>query len=255
MRLKRSHVTPTPPLRAGRKRNNRDPWNQHGLTILYRTLLYTLITRRSISSMVPSSRQSKRPRQIPIRTELENLPMPMDLLMEAEVVSVRPESTVLLRILMLLRPGDGQQHGDRCAQHDGSKKRSAFDPQIWTHLFLLVASIAAAHNEVYDMCTLLSLTTFLSTLYHFDFEKPGLVAKIEGLLAKATFLYGIVQLCYAPTTVLLLSEILFLSATLGVFVSTNVCKQYYDPWHCLMHVVPAGWAFLIVFYHEPLISL
>lgn len=177
------------------------------------------------------------------------------LLAEVDIVDVSKERTVWVHILMLLRPGDGQLHGSRCVLHDSSTRRSAFDPQIWTHLFLFVASIAAAVNGLYDMCTLLSLTTPLSALYHFEFEKPGIVAKVEGLLAKSMFVYGLAQMFYAPTATLLVCELLFLAATLGVFIGTNLCKQYYDPWHCLMHVVPAFWAMLIACHHGPLIAL
>jgi hypothetical protein len=114
--------------------------------------------------------------------------------------------------------------------------------------------MAAAYG-VYDLCTLLSLTTPLSTLYHFEFEKPGPIAKIEGLLAKTMFVYGLVQLLYAPSTFLLVAEVAFLAATLTIFLGTNLCKEYYEPWHCLMHVVPAFWAMLVACNHGPLIAI
>ena len=166
-----------------------------------------------------------------------------------------PQKSTWVKILMLLRPGDGQLHGNRCQMHDAFARRSAWDPQIWTHSFLFLASVVAGANGLYDLCTLLALTTPLSTLYHFDFEKPGPIAKIEGLMAKLMFVYGVLQLANAPSTMLLVIELLFLVATLIIFTGTNLCKEYYDPWHCLMHVVPAFWAMIVACHHTPLIAI
>jgi hypothetical protein len=50
---------------------------------------------------------------------------------------------------------------------------------------------------MYDMFLLLALTTPLSILYHLTYEKPGTLAKAEGICAKLLYAYGAVQIFYA----------------------------------------------------------
>lgn len=159
-----------------------------------------------------------------------------------------------LKVLMLLRPGDGQLHGNRRDLHLLCAQRDICDPQMWTHAFLFIAALVAGFNGLNDLCTLLTITAPLSTMYHLDFEKPGFIAKMEGFIAKVTFVYGIIQMFLAPTMLLFICEFAILVIILIIFIGTNVCKEYYEPWHCLMHVVPAVWAVLVSFTHTPLIS-
>lgn len=163
------------------------------------------------------------------------------------------EKSFLHKVLLLLQPGEGQHFGNRAQLHLACAQRDMCDPQMWTHLCLFFATMVAAMNELYDLTTLLSLTVPLSTIYHFNFEKPGIIAKAEGTLAKVTFMYGIVQLFRTPTITVLISEIFLLGLTLLIFIGTNVLKQYYEPWHSLMHVVPAVWAIVVASNHTPLI--
>lgn len=167
----------------------------------------------------------------------------------------KEKKSFFYKVLLLLKPGEGQLHGNRYDLHIACAQRSAFDPQIWTHMCLFLATIYAAKNELYDMCTLLSLTTPLSTIYHFNFEKPGVIAKAEGVLAKLMFVYGVLQLFQAPSTMVLLYELILLTLTLVVFIGTNIAKEFYEPWHCLMHVIPAVWAVVLAMFHPPLIII
>ena len=169
--------------------------------------------------------------------------------------SAKFRTSILTRLLLLLKPGEGQLYGNRADLHLKCATRSVCDPQIWTHLCLFSASLVALNSELYDMFTLLALTTPLSTLYHFNFEKPGIVAKAEGILAKLMFTYGVIQLFRAPNLSVLVIELVLLALVLFVFIGTNLCKKYYEPWHCFMHVIPAVWAVVLATYHTPLIAL
>lgn len=171
------------------------------------------------------------------------------------VSHVKEKKSFIYKVLLLLKPGEGQLHGNRCDLHIACAQRSACDPQIWTHLCLFLAAVYAANMELYDMCTLLSLTTPLSTIYHFNFEKPGVIAKAEGVLAKLMFVYGVLQLFQAPSNLVLFYELILLTLTLVVFIGTNIAKEFYEPWHCLMHVIPAVWAVVLATYHQPLINI
>jgi hypothetical protein len=157
------------------------------------------------------------------------------------------------KVLLLLLPGEGQKFGGRTDLHLACACRDISDPQIWTHLCLFIASLFALYFQLYDLFTLLTLTTPLSTIYHFQFERPGFIARAEGILAKIMFVYGIIQLFYAPNFEILLGELLCLVLTLTVFIGTNIDKRYYEPWHSLMHVVPAAWGIIIACNHAPLI--
>ena len=173
--------------------------------------------------------------------------------MAVQKSAMKVEKSFIHKVLLLLKPGEGQHFGNRAQLHLACAQREVCDPQIWTHLCLFVATMVAAWNELYDLTTLLSITVPLSTIYHFSFEKPGILAKAEGTLAKVTFMYGIVQLFRTPSMTVLLSELFLLGLTLLIFIGTNVLKQYYEPWHSLMHVVPAVWAIVVASNHTPLI--
>ena len=169
------------------------------------------------------------------------------------VQTVKAEKTFLYKVLLLLKPGEGQKFGNRKDLHLACATRDLCDPQIWTHSCLFIATIVAALNEVHDLTTLLSLTVPLSTIYHFNYEKPGIIAKTEGILAKAMFIYGVIQMFRTPTNLVLVTELLLLLLTLLIFIGTNVSKQYYEPWHSLMHVVPAAWAIVVACNHTALL--
>ena len=170
----------------------------------------------------------------------------------------KPDTNLYLlsRVIELLHPGiSGQIYGDRALLHAINARRPLTDPQVWTHIFFLSTTILAAINHFFGMLLLLCITTPLSILYHHGYEKPGLLASIEGIFAKLLFLYGFIQIFQAPSSNLIILEGILMMTTLSIFVITNLIKETYDPWHCLMHVVPPLWANIVCLKHKPLLNL
>ena len=85
-------------------------------------------------------------------------------------------------------------------------------------------------------------------------ERPGLLAKGEGLSAKVLFVYGAVQTGLSPTTGLLLLNCCCMLLTFAAFLMTNFDKSHYDSWHPIgLHIVPGVWAALVVYGQASLI--
>ena len=167
-----------------------------------------------------------------------------------EAVAARKSTwTTLLRLLL---PGEGQSFGDRLALQARGAKRGPLDPQMWTHGFFLIPTILALKNNLVDLFILLAVTTPLSLMYHHTYERPGLLTQLEGVAAKLLFLYGVGQLFYAPSAAALAAEVFFFVCTVAVFLITNLQKQWYDPYHCWLHVFPALWAAVVAATHKPL---
>ena len=77
---------------------------------------------------------------------------------------------------------------------------------------------------------------------------------LEGMSAKLLFLYGIGQLINCPSSDLLLVEGVFASATLGLFLLTNIRKDLYELAHPIgLHCIPGTWASLVACTHGPLL--
>jgi hypothetical protein len=169
------------------------------------------------------------------------------------------ETLTLSSLIALLQPyGEGQSFGDRSALHETGSRRTFDDPQIWTHLFLLIAAFIGYEHKVYDLVLLLSIVTPLSIVYHINYEKPGLLAKTEGTFAKLLFVYGFAQLFHSPIgapPILLDFEVPFMLITVGIFAATNLRKSLYDPHHCWMHIIPSIWASVVACYHDPLVHI
>ena len=148
--------------------------------------------------------------------------------------------------------GGGQSHNGRAELHKTGATRKYTDPQMWTHVFFVLAGVLAFQRSMWDLLLLLTVVTPMSLLYHRTYEKPGFLAKAEGISAKVLFVYGTMQIFAAPTMTLKLIEFSFFLATVGVFVYTNLHNDLYDPWHCLMHVVPSAWSAVVAVTHVPL---
>jgi hypothetical protein len=159
------------------------------------------------------------------------------------------------QILRLLSPGEGQSFGDRSALHLANARRKFSDPQMWTHVFFVVNGVAAYRFKLYDLLILTSITAPLSVVYHYSYEKPGRLAQIEGTAAKALFTYGLLQIFRAPSFSLVLIESLLLLFTVAIFLATNLRPHLYEPYHCLMHIIPPVWATIVALTHTPLIRL
>jgi hypothetical protein len=107
--------------------------------------------------------------------------------------------------------GGGQKHSGRVELHLSGARRSLRDPQMWTHAFLASGAYLAFYKGLYDMFFLLLFTTPLSLLYHSTYEKPGKLAKLEGIFAKLLYIYGTVQLFHAVYfTSRIMQDILYL---------------------------------------------
>lgn len=164
---------------------------------------------------------------------------------------VKKES-LLLQLLNLLKPGEGQLQQVGRGQ-DARRKFS--DPQMWTHIFFFISGFTALRCELYDLFILTLTTTPLSLAYHYSYERPGRLAQTEGLAAKSLFLYGLIQIFRAPSMSLAFLEFMLLFLTVVIFVSTNLKPKLYEPYHCFMHVIPPLWITVVAATHSPLIKI
>lgn len=160
---------------------------------------------------------------------------------------------IFLKIMKLFKPyGDGQI---KEKFHKCNLKRDITDIQIYTHICFIYGIYIANENKIYDLFLLLNIMTPLSIMYHINYEKQGLVAKIEGFFAKLLFIYGFIQLFNAKTNILICIECILMISTILVYVITNINKDLYEPYHCLMHIIPAIWAGIVAHHHPCLINL
>lgn len=148
--------------------------------------------------------------------------------------------------------GDGQTFGVRADLQKKRAKRSFKDPQMWTHIFFLMDGIIAVQNDRLEIIILTCITAPLSFVYHYTYEKPGLLAKVESFAAKSSYIYGVLQIFKAPSIALSEAEAFLALLTASIFVVTNVKKELYDKWHCLMHVIPPIWVAIVIVFHAPL---
>lgn len=160
-----------------------------------------------------------------------------------------PKRSVLSQLLNLLKPGEGQFQ--QIGREQGAR-RTFTDPQMWTHIFFIVSGFTAFRYRLYDLFILTLITTPLSLFYHYSYEKPGRLAKIEGMAAKSLFVYGSIQIFRAPNKYLVILECLLLFLTVVIFVITNLQPKLYEPYHCFMHVVPPIWITIVASTHTPL---
>ena len=165
------------------------------------------------------------------------------------------DNSVLMRLIGLLSPGEGQSHGNRSALHASNTTRSMSDPQMWTHIFFVMNGLIAYDKKVYDLFFLTVITAPLSVVYHYSYEKPGRLAQLEGSAAKALFMYGFIQILRAPTALLAFFEVLMMILTVAIFVGTNLRPNLYEPYHCFMHVIPPIWATVVALTHTPIFKL
>lgn len=161
-------------------------------------------------------------------------------------------------LLLLVTPGSGQVRIDL----DDSAQRPWSDPQVSSHVAFVpgIAVAATALPPLPELVLLQSSVLALSTMYHRNYERPGLLANCEGTSAKLLFLYGTAQtargLFYGceHQPVLLAGEACCFALTLGCFVATNFNKSLYERWHPYgLHVVPGIWSALVALGHPSLL--
>ena len=173
---------------------------------------------------------------------------------EEEIVETKSTGNIFTNVVSLLGPGEGQSYGDRESLHQAGATRKWTDPIMWTHICFVFAVGISMIRGLYDMALITAMVIPLSLLYHYTYEKPGTLAKVEGTMAKLLFVYGIAQIFNCPLPGIKGIEILFLLAVSGVFVGTNLNKKFYEPWHCMMHVLPPMWSIFVAAYHQPIIK-
>ena len=152
----------------------------------------------------------------------------------------------------LFYKGDGQTFGERSELHGADARRPLNDLQIWTHAFFILDFIISVQNMHLEVLLLTVITVPLSFLYHWTYERPGKLAQIESTAAKSSFIYGLIQIFYAPSHTLAGIELACAIITTFVFLLTNIRKELYDPWHCLLHVFPAIWVAIVASSHTQL---
>ena len=163
-------------------------------------------------------------------------------------------STPLARrtLELLLGPAQGKE---RPAIPVGAT-RDWSDNMMWTHAAFVPPALAAGANGVYDLAALETTALILSWAYHRNYERPGALARCEGVAAKALFCYGAAQLFNCPSTApgeLLALEWACCGLTLSAFLATNLRPALYDRWHPLgLHIIPGVWAFAVATHHTQL---
>lgn len=157
--------------------------------------------------------------------------------------------------ILLQRGSIGQVQGNRSQYHKIGAKRKITDHFIWSHIFLIMGSVVAVTNKSYELFMLLVVTSTLSVLYHYEYEKPSKLAFLEGMSAKILFIYGACQTILKAPSVsigILLIELLLMFTTLSFFLLTNIYPDSYDRFHCFgLHVIPAIWAVIVAIWHKP----
>ena len=106
-----------------------------------------------------------------------------------------------------------------------------------------------------ELTALQSAVLGFSLAYHARGERPGAIAKVEGSLAKALFVYGSLQTFVNAPNDVFAAECVCFAATLGAFLLTNLRPETYEKWHALgLHVVPGVWGAIVACRHESLLT-
>ena len=82
------------------------------------------------------------------------------------------------------RPASTPQEAQR---HKDGELRPLHNHFVWTHIFLYVGAALAHAHKVHDLGILTNISCSLSMVYHLRYEKPGLLAKLEGFSAKVQY--------------------------------------------------------------------
>lgn len=117
--------------------------------------------------------------------------------------------------------------------------------------------VRAAHGPhlLPELVLLQAAVLVLSLAYHRNYERPGLLAALEGTSAKLLFVYGATQTARSPSSSLLAVNGLLGLATLTFFLVTNLDKKrWYDRLHPFgLHVVPGAWSYVVACCNTSLI--
>lgn len=167
-------------------------------------------------------------------------------------------SEIAKRVSRLLLDPVGRGRDKARAKPYGASRYNE-DPMMFTHAAFVPGLIVAASRGLFDLAGLQTTLLALSLAYHRDFERPGRLARLEGTVAKAFFVYGVAQILYCPSDIdgmVYVAEIGCSLLTVGTFLFTNLWPETYDTYHPVgLHVIPGLWSLLVAFNHVPLVDL
>jgi hypothetical protein len=114
---------------------------------------------------------------------------------------------------------------------------------MWSHIFLAGGAAAAIYKEDFGLAYLVIITTALSLVYHYHIERPSPATALEGFLARILFLVGTSRFLTAaipglvgPSAAIIALQFACFLGVILTFIGTNIYKQYYDPFHSVVHV-------------------
>ena len=124
---------------------------------------------------------------------------------------------------------------------------------VWTNLLFFGSSVVAYTNYNLELTVLCFSVFVLSVAYHRNAERE--YEMVEGFVAKLAFIYGIAQTFNkAPSQTIFSIELLLGIAILLTYICVGHLELVsYEPWHCLQHIFPGIYLFLVALLHEPLI--
>jgi hypothetical protein len=130
--------------------------------------------------------------------------------------------------------------------------RTFTDPLVWSNVIFIYVGYIAYNNKIYELSVLSILTFILSGLYHLYHELK--YEMVEGIIVKLFFIYGLIQIYYAPTVCLKYIELLCALLTSCVYLTCGICRIFdYDTYHVLQHLIVQLWIYLVASYHKTLL--
>lgn len=134
------------------------------------------------------------------------------------------------------------------------KHRTLRDFQVSSHLLFLWGIYHALLNQIYELALLESMVVVLSILFHINHERESPIAMADRVCARLLFLYGMVQMFYAPSDLLLAVEALLAGATAGIWRFCIMFPEYNERLHPLgLHICPGLWSVVVAAKHEALV--
>jgi len=134
--------------------------------------------------------------------------------------------------------------------------RSWVDFQITSHILFVLAIMLSVCQEFHEVTLMTSTVIFFSVWYHKNQEELGVISLIDGVCAKAFYMYALVQTSRSPSAPMLLLNAVFALVTAVCFIAThlNGDPRLYAWVHPLgLHVCPGIWTSFVVMTHEPII--
>lgn len=127
------------------------------------------------------------------------------------------------------------------------------DKLVWTNLLFFAGSAIAYTNYNLELTILCFSLFVLSVAYHRNAEHE--YELVEGFVAKLAFIYGIAQTFNnAPSLMWFVIELALGILTILTYVCVGLMGVLpYEPWHCLQHLFPGVYLFLVALLHEPLL--